>query len=92
MILQLIVDANFQLHFAIVGGYSDRNRSRSRIINEDKEPPNIYPWLAAVKREYSLINTASDTSLCTGSLISETYVYLSSSYILEFTELQSKIK
>ena len=88
MISLLTVDSISKLNLVVVGGHSDRNRSRSRIINKDKEPSNDYPWIAGVMKEYTMLNPdlTEARDLCTGSLISETYDYRFLSYTIEFRE------
>ena len=63
--------------YTIVGISHNHQDPISRIINQDKEPVGIYPWLAAVLMDYTTVRKGGKSSLtCTGSLISERYDHL----------------
>ena len=61
----------------ISGILSNHQEPKSRIVNEDKESLDMYPWLAGVLLDFTLEKSKDKTSLgCTGSLISKMYDYL----------------
>ena len=61
----------------ISGISSNHPEPKSRIVNEDKESLDTYPWLAGVIQDFTLVKPNGERSAaCTGSLISKMYDYL----------------
>ena len=66
-----------KLEYMISGILSYHQEPKSRIVNEDEESLDKYPWLAGVIKDYSLVKPKDKISVgCTGSLISKMYDYL----------------
>ena len=62
------------LKYTIVGISDNLQDPISRIINQDEEPVDIYPWLAAVLKHYTTLDKSEKNGQgCTGSLISKMY-------------------
>ena len=65
-----------KLKYIISGISNNHQKPMSRIVNEDKESLDTYPWLAGVIRDFSILRPNGKSSAgCTGSLISKMYDY-----------------
>ena len=60
----------------IVAITNNRTEVIARIINQEKESDSDYPWLAAIKNDFSMggpTRPVDNPATCTGSLVSKMY-------------------